>query len=275
MSATAADVLDIDDIETAPLDEKVSGIDTCPSTQETPGAVLFFGCMKIDLGSMQRLTGVMPEIMRADAKGTHWPGLMHILDAMKREICSGRVGYAGIFARLADVVGAMFIRGWVEDGCGNGPGLAAALRDPRLAQAILAIHREPGRNGSVAELAAESHISRSAFAERFQTTIGIPNRHHLDSAFNRRFTFITRFTYPDATLRARMWQSVWPATLSLADDVDFARLATHTELTGANISNVARLAAVLSEEQKSEKVHLHHIEHAINRELAKLGRLSL
>jgi AraC-like DNA-binding protein len=26
----------------------------------------------------------------------------------------------------------------------------------------------------VAELAAESHISRSAFAERFQTTIGVP-----------------------------------------------------------------------------------------------------
>lgn len=41
LSATAADVLDIDNIETAPLDEKVSGIDTCPSTQETPGAVLF------------------------------------------------------------------------------------------------------------------------------------------------------------------------------------------------------------------------------------------
>ena len=174
LSVTAADVLDIDNIETAPLDEKVSGIDTCPSTQETPGAVLFFGCMKIDLGNMQRLADVLPEIMHADAKGIQWPGLMHILDAMKREICSGRVGYAGILARLADVAGAMFIRGWVEDGCGNSPGLAAALRDPRLAQAILAIHREPGRDWSVAELAAESHISRSAFAERFQTTIGVP-----------------------------------------------------------------------------------------------------
>lgn len=174
MSATAADMLDIDDFETVPLDENVSGIDTCPGTQETPGAVLFFGCMNIDLGSMQRLAGVMPEVMRADAKGANWPGLMPILDAMKREICSGRVGYAGILARLADVVAAMFIRGWVEGGCGTSQGLAAALRDPRLARAILAIHREPGRDWSVAELAAESHISRSAFAERFQTTIGIP-----------------------------------------------------------------------------------------------------
>lgn len=174
LSATAVDVLDIDDFEAAPLDENVSGLDTCPSIQETPGAILFFGCMEIDLGSMQRLAGVMPEIMLADANGTNWPGLMHILDAMKSEICSGRVGYAGILARLADVVAAMFIRGWVESGCDNSPGLAAALRDPRLARAILAIHREPNRDWSVAELAAESHISRSAFAERFQATIGIP-----------------------------------------------------------------------------------------------------
>lgn len=56
----------------------------------------------------------------------------------------------------------------------NSPRLAAALRDPRLARAILAIHREPKRDWSVAELATESHISRSAFAERFQATIGIP-----------------------------------------------------------------------------------------------------
>ncbi len=29
------------------------------------------------------------------------------------------------------------------------------------------------------------------------------NRSHLDSAFNRRFTFITRFTYPDEALRKK------------------------------------------------------------------------
>lgn len=174
LSATTVDVMNIDDLETALLDDNVSGLDSCPSTQETPSAVMFFGCMEINLGSMQRLAGAMPEIMLADAQGTHWPGLMHILDAMKREICSGRVGYAGILARLADVVAAMFIRGWVENGCDNSPGLAAALRDPRLARAILAIHREPARDWSVADLAAESHISRSAFAERFQATIGIP-----------------------------------------------------------------------------------------------------
>ncbi|MGV3344985.1 ATP-binding protein, partial [Enterobacteriaceae bacterium LUAb1] len=99
------------------------------------------------------------------------------------------------------------------------------------------------------------------------------NRNHLDSAFNRRFTFIIRFTYPDAALRTQMWQSIWPASLALASDVDFAVLAAQSELTGANIRNVALLAAVLAADEACEKIHLHHIKHAVSRELSKLGRL--
>ncbi|HCJ5696882.1 TPA: helix-turn-helix transcriptional regulator [Escherichia coli] len=92
---------------------------------------------------------------------------------MKREICSGRIGYPGIMARLAEVVAAMLIRGWVECGCGNGSGLVAALKDPRLAHALLALHRHPGKEWTVAELAAECNSSRSVFAGRFRQTIGI------------------------------------------------------------------------------------------------------
>jgi AraC-like DNA-binding protein len=93
---------------------------------------------------------------------------------MKREICSGRIGFAGMLARLSEVAAAMILRGWIEGGCENASGLIAALRDPRLARAILALHRQPGKDWTVAELAAESHISRSVFAQRFQATIGLP-----------------------------------------------------------------------------------------------------
>jgi len=101
------------------------------------------------------------------------------------------------------------------------------------------------------------------------------NRNHLDSAFNRRFTFIIRFTWPDAGLRAQMWRAIWPATLKLARDVEFTALAARNELTGASIRNVALLAAVLAAEEKSKQIHQRHIEHAISRELSKMGRLSL
>jgi len=91
---------------------------------------------------------------------------------MKREVCSGRIGYAGILSRLADAVAAMIVRDWVERGCDGASGLVMAMRDPRLSLSLLALHRDPGRDWTVEALAAESNISRSVFADRFQTVIG-------------------------------------------------------------------------------------------------------
>ncbi len=164
----------IDEFAAATLGEAVSGVNTCPSTHPKPSAVIFYGCMEFDLGGMQGLGKLMPTFMVADTQTDRYPGLLPILDSMKREICAGRIGFAGILARLAEVAAAMIVRGWIESGCENASGLVAALRDPRLARAILALHRQPGREWTVAELAAESHVSRSVFAQRFQTTIGMP-----------------------------------------------------------------------------------------------------
>lgn len=165
---------DIEKFDAAPLGESVSGVDTCPSTDSVPSAVFFYGCMEFDLGGMQGIGKLMPTVMVADTQAQDYPGLLPVLDSMKREICAGRIGFAGILARLAEVAAAMIVRGWIECGCESASGLLAALRDPRLALAILALHREPGREWTVAQLAAESHVSRSVFAQRFQTTIGVP-----------------------------------------------------------------------------------------------------
>lgn len=164
---------DIDSLVAAPLGEPVFGVDTCPSTGSVPSAVLFYGCMEFDLGGMQGLGPLMPHVLLADTAGGRYPGLPPIIAAMKGEICSGRIGFAGIMARLAEVVAAMMIRGWIEGGYDDAVGLLAALRDPRLARAILALHRDPGREWTVEDLAKECNISRSVFAERFQATIGV------------------------------------------------------------------------------------------------------
>ncbi|OEZ87643.1 RCS-specific HTH-type transcriptional activator RclR [Janthinobacterium sp. HH106] len=165
---------DIEKFDVAPLGESVSGVDTCPSTHPVPSAVIFYGCMEFDLGGMQGIGKLMPTVMVADTQAQGYPGLLPVLDSMKREICAGRIGFAGILARLAEVAAAMIVRGWIECGCETASGLLAALRDPRLARAILALHRQPGREWTVAQLAAECHISRSVFAQRFETTIGVP-----------------------------------------------------------------------------------------------------
>ncbi len=173
LSEADAAVKDIDSFEAAPLGQAVSGVSTCPSSYPTPSAILFYGCMEFDLGGMHGLGKLMPSAMVADTQTPYYPGLLPILDAMKNEICAGRIGYAGIMARLAEVAAAMIVRGWIESGCGKASGLVAALRDPKLARSILALHRQPGYEWTVADLAAQSHLSRSVFAQRFQATLGM------------------------------------------------------------------------------------------------------
>ncbi|NHB91839.1 ATP-binding protein [Photorhabdus cinerea] len=99
------------------------------------------------------------------------------------------------------------------------------------------------------------------------------NRSHLDSAFNRRFTFITRFTYPDEVLRKAMWQAIWPEQLNLSDKLDFAHLAKQKNLTGANIRNIALLSSILAADDNGNQIENKHIERAVILELNKTGRL--
>lgn len=137
------------------------------------GALIFAGCMEFDLGGMQSLVAAMPEVMLVGTLLERYPELRAMLDAMERESQAPRAGSAGILARLADVVSAFIVRGWVECGCGDATGWVEALRDPRLGKVLLALHREPGRNWTVAELAAQMDSSRSVFAERFLAVTGM------------------------------------------------------------------------------------------------------
>lgn len=128
--------------------------------------------MDFELGGMQPLVKAMPEVMRVSCLLNTWPEIQPLLAAMERESLTRQAGYAGILARLADVVAALIVRGWVACGCGNATGWVQVLRDPRLAKAIYAMHQRPGVNWKVEDLAREAGLSRSLFAERFLAATG-------------------------------------------------------------------------------------------------------
>ena len=129
-------------------------------------------CINVELGGMQPLVKAMPEVMRVSSLLNTWPEIQPLLVAMERESLTRQAGYAGILARLADVVAALIVRGWVACGCGNATGWVQVLRDPRLAKAIYAMHQRPGVNWKVEDLAREAGLSRSLFAERFLAATG-------------------------------------------------------------------------------------------------------
>jgi AraC-like DNA-binding protein len=55
----------------------------------------------------------------------------------------------------------------------SAPGLLRGLADPRLAVALRAIHGDPSRGWTVADLAGKAALSRSAFFNRFRYAVGV------------------------------------------------------------------------------------------------------
>lgn len=175
LSAEDLSTRDIGSFASVPVCDGLCDVSACAGDRGCPdNAIVFSSCMQFELGAMQGLIRLMPSVMLVGTLPDRHPEILAILKAMESEVCGRRVGFAGILARLADVVAAIIVRSWVECGCNGASGVVDALRDPRLARAIAALHRDPGRAWTVAALATEAGCSRSVFAERFQTLTGTP-----------------------------------------------------------------------------------------------------
>jgi AraC-like DNA-binding protein len=61
----------------------------------------------------------------------------------------------------------------------SAPSVARGLSDNRLVAALRAVHAQPGHGWTVADLAAEAAMSRSAFFARFTRVVGLPPMEYL------------------------------------------------------------------------------------------------
>lgn len=174
LSGDGACVRDLRDFAADQLCAAVDSVSSCPDgTCRSRDTIIFSGCMDFDLGAMHPLVAMMPPVMQLGLLAESQPEIVPILEAMEREARTERAGFAGILSRLADVVAASIVRGWIEYGCGSASGWVEALRDPRLGRVLLSVHRDPGRNWTVASMAAEMGASRTVFAERFLAVTGV------------------------------------------------------------------------------------------------------
>jgi ATPase family associated with various cellular activities (AAA) len=93
---------------------------------------------------------------------------------------------------------------------------------------------------------------------------------NIDDAFTRRVHQVVEFAFPDAKLRARLWE-VMLRGAAVADDVDVAALAQRFELAGGNIRNCAVHARLLAA-AAGTPIGNRELIVAVAREYQKLGR---
>ena len=126
------------------------------------------------------LLTALPALLVADLRGrpcAEWAETSFRYAA--REHAARRPGSQEILARLSEMLFVEAVRGYIDALRGNATGWLAALRDPSLSRALSALHLRPARAWTAEELAKEACLSRSAFADRFTSTVGLPPMSYL------------------------------------------------------------------------------------------------
>jgi AraC-like DNA-binding protein len=109
--------------------------------------------------------------------GRPLPWVAALVDALREEAFDGGPGSDLVMARLSD---ALLIRALRQHSAVvDQPGWLAGLRDPCVAAALEAMHRDLAHPWSLPALAAVAGLSRAAFAARFSERVGRPAMRYL------------------------------------------------------------------------------------------------
>lgn len=136
---------------------------------------LVCGVVSFDHPAAHHLVNLLPRLISVEAMSlpeVDW--IQSTLRFMATEARALRPGGETIITRLADVLVIQAIRAWIAQDPAAQTGWLGALRDPQIGRAITLIHRDPARGWTVAGLATEVAMSRSAFAARFTELVGEP-----------------------------------------------------------------------------------------------------
>jgi AraC-like DNA-binding protein len=138
-------------------------------------STLICGAVRFEHPAARNLVQILPEIIHVEASSSQpldW--MQSTLRVMASEASELRPGGEAVITRLGDILVIQGVRWWIESDPAAQGGWLGALRDRQIGHAISLIHREPARAWTVASLADEVAMSRSAFAARFTELVGEP-----------------------------------------------------------------------------------------------------
>jgi AraC-like DNA-binding protein len=133
------------------------------------------GAVRFDHPVARNLVAGLPPLFSVEAGDGMLAGRMRAaFDLIALEAREFGPGGEAVMTRLSDVLVIQAIRSWIDDAPSARSGWLGALHDPQIGRALALIHREPARPWTVAALADELALSRSAFAARFTDLVGEP-----------------------------------------------------------------------------------------------------
>lgn len=143
-----------------------------PESDE-PTTSLICGYFDFDSPQANPILDAMPDLIHIKNED---PARTSMLDSVLRFITteteSAQPGSDVIVDKLSEVLFIHVIRAYMQQ-TGIKTGLLAALSDTQLGRAVRLVHEDPAHQWSVLNLAEKAGMSRSAFANHFQSVAGI------------------------------------------------------------------------------------------------------
>ena len=131
--------------------------------------------VSIEQPAAQQIIKLLPRMIRIEASNSpemEWiQTTLRLMAAEARDLLPGG---ETVTTRLADILLIQAIRSWIAQDPAAQSGWLGALQDGQIGRAMALIHRDAGRAWTVASLADEVAMSRSAFAARFTELVGEP-----------------------------------------------------------------------------------------------------
>lgn len=132
------------------------------------------GAVRLEHPAARALIPLLPAVMHLTAGSARTEWMQATLALMAAEAAELRPGGETVITRLSDILVIQAIRSWIETDPAARTGWLGALQDPQVGRVLALVHRDPARDWTVATLAAEAAMSRSAFAARFTELVGVP-----------------------------------------------------------------------------------------------------
>lgn len=137
-----------------------------------PKTEILCGYFNFDPSVSGPLFTSMPHVVHVRSATADLGGMQALIEILRGEHRSPRLGSEFILSQLASALFAMIIRDWLVQ-TPDQPGMLALLAEPRLRRGLDAMLTDPARQWSVEELADVCHLSRATFARHFVKVAGM------------------------------------------------------------------------------------------------------
>lgn len=133
---------------------------------------LIGGKVAFDRSNGKPLTDLLPPLIHIRAGHPQARALEATLQMLASETGTSIPGSQLVINRIADILVIQSIRAHLASCAGVRSGWVRALSDPQIGAALKAMHESIEQPWTVARLASEAGMSRSAFAQRFKELVG-------------------------------------------------------------------------------------------------------